>query len=402
MPMDQNRILLIDDNPADRALTIRELKIALGTVQVLEIRTAEELREALRTGSFDLAITDYELNWSNGLDVLQQVKQACPDCPVIMFTGSGNEEVAVEGLKCGLDDYVSKKPRQYASVAAAVLRTLQRQQERQALRLVEQERHRIAEALRLNEKFAELGRMAGIIAHEINNPLESVTNLLYLLRSSGRLEPDLDRFVETAEAEVARVAHIAKQTLTFYRESNRPLETSIPDLLDGLLAMYVQKINSHIQVERHYRNVPVALVYTSQIRQVFSNLIGNALEAMPHRGTLKLFVRESSLWGRPTVRGLRVTVADTGRGIAPELRQKLFQAFFTTKGDRGTGLGLWVSQGIIANHHGTIHACSSTRPGRHGTVFSVFLPFADAQSPERTEASVDFADEDESVAEANS
>ena len=378
------RILLVDDDPADRALAIRELEQVLASVRIHEIRTAQELSEALAQHRFDLAITDYQLNWSDGLRVLDEIKGACPDCPVIMFTGSGNEEVAVAGLKRGLADYVPKKPKQYASLAAAVLRTQQREQERQALLAMEQERHHIAEALRLNEKFAELGRMAGIIAHEINNPLESVTNLLYLLRKSGKLDQQLDGYVEAAEIEIARVAHITKQTLSFYRESNRPLQTNIPELLDGLLNMYVQKIDSHISVHRRYEDVAPVMAYTSQIRQVFSNLIVNAVEAMPAEGRLHLHVRPSQLWGRSLVKGVRVTIGDTGPGIEEENRAKLFRAFFTTKGEKGTGLGLWVSHGIITNHHGTIHVCSSTNGASHGTVFSVFLPYGtDSHHPPR-------------------
>ncbi len=369
------RILLIDDSPADRALANRELGQNLGSFTVAEVTTSAEFEDALRHLDFDLVITDYQLHWSNGLAVFDAIKAKHPDCPVIMFTGSGDEEVAVEGLQRGLDDYVPKRPRRYATLAASVRRTLQRQSERQALRAMEEERVRVTEALRLNEKLAELGRMAGVIAHEINNPLESVTNLLYLLRKSGRLDDELMRYAGMAETELARISHIAKQTLSFYRESNTPSRTDVPELLDGLLSMFVQKIDSHIIIRRRFAAVQPVLTYTSQIRQVFSNLIANAIEAMGQTGgTLSIRLRESRKWSRPSVEGVRITVADTGVGITAENQKRLFEAFFTTKGDKGTGLGLWVSFGILARHGGTIDVRSSTDAKHHGTVFSVFLP----------------------------
>lgn len=370
------RILLVDDNPADRALAKRELGAIGTTLEIQEITDQAQFDAALEIRDFDLVITDYQLNWNNGLRVLEQVKTACPDCPVIMFTGSGDEEVAVEGLKQGLEDYVPKKPKRYASLAASVMRTLQRQSERRALMVMQEERARIAEALRLNEKFAELGRMAGVIAHEINNPLESVVNLLYIAQQKEQLDPELRAHLRTAEAELFRVAHITRQTLSFYRESRTPSETNIPDLIDSLLAMFVQKINGHITVRKHAGSVRPVFAYTSQIRQVFSNLIANALEAMGAAGgVLAIHMHESRKWSQPSVRGVRVTISDTGQGIAKQNRQRLFEAFFTTKGERGTGLGLWVSYGIVVRHGGTMHVRSRQEGEEHGTVFSVFLPY---------------------------
>lgn len=370
------RILLVDDNPADRALARRELNSVGSDVEIHEITDEMQLQNALTTKIFDLVVTDYQLNWSNGLRVLEQVKAVCPDCPVIMFTGSGDEEIAVEGLKSGLEDYVPKKPKRYASLAAAVLRTLQRQSERRALIVMQEERARIAEALRLNEKLAELGRMAGVIAHEINNPLESVSTLIYLVKEDESLDPSLRAQLETAEAELLRIAHITKQTLTFYRESSSPSETSLPDLIDSLLTMFVQKINGHIEVRKDIGDVGPVLAFTSQIRQVFTNLLANALDAIGKgNGVLAIHMHDSRKWNQSSVRGVRVTVADTGQGIAIQDKQHLFEAFFTTKGERGTGLGLWVSYGIVMRHGGSIHVRSRQGGQQHGTVFSVFLPY---------------------------
>ena len=370
------RILLVDDNPSDRALARRGLSGVGIALEIHEITNQEQLNETLAREGFDLVITDYQLNWNNGLRVLEQVKSACPDCPVIMFTGSGDEEIAVEGLKQGLEDYVPKKPKRYASLAASVLRTLQRQSERRALIVMQQERARTAEALRLNEKFAELGRMAGVIAHEINNPLESVVNLLYIAQNHERLDPELKEHLLLAETELFRVAQITKQTLSYYRESTSPSETNLAELIESLISMFGPKINGRVKVRRHFGKVNPVSAYTSQIRQVFSNLISNAIEAMGSEGgVLAIHVHESRKWNQPSVRGVRVTISDTGQGIAKDDRKRLFEAFFTTKGEKGTGLGLWVSYGIVVRHSGTIHVRSLQNAQEHGTVFSVFLPY---------------------------
>lgn len=379
------RIILMDDSPADRALIHRQLEQALDSVTIREIANESQLQDLLTRRDFDLAITDCQLRWTDGLTVLQRIRAACDDVPVIMFTGSGNEDIAVEGMKMGLDDYVPKHPKRYASLTASVLKALQRRSERAAFRHLQHEQTRITEALRLNEKFAELGRLAGIIAHEINNPLESIMNILFLLGRTPGLDPSVHPYIQLAEEELERVARITRQTLSFYRESSRPTETNMAELLDGLVAMYEYKIGTtfrepvggSIEVGREYEEVKPVLAFASQIRQVCSNMLANALDAMSHTGgRLRIRLRDSRHWQQPSVRGVRISFADTGSGIAPENRRKLFEAFFTTKDEKGTGLGLWVSQGIVARHGGSIRFRSCCAPGgQHGTVFTIFLPY---------------------------
>lgn len=393
------RILIIDDTPADRLLVVRQIQQSLGNAVFTEISNREQFKEALKNPTFNLVITDYQLHWTNGLAVLDQVRAVCPECPVIMFTDSGDEELAVEAMRRGLDDYVPKNPKRHAPLSAAIVRVLRRQQEQATIRTLHQDQVRINEALRLNEKFAELGRLAGIIAHEINNPLESLVNLLYLVREDRGLPAQLRSYVQTCEAELARIASITRQTLTFHRESRVPELTPIAPMLDSIVAMFVQRVNAKIQVERDYREPGLVLAYPSQLRQVFVNLISNALDAMQQNGgRLVLRIRFSRDWtrtapGAPTARpstappaatgtpddsrapnGFRISIGDSGVGIDPANRGRLFQAFFTTKGEHGTGLGLWVTHEILMRHQGTIHVCSTNRPNRHGTVFSVFLP----------------------------
>ena len=230
-------------------------------------------------------------------------------------------------------------------------------------------------AVMQNEKLAAVGRLASSISHEINNPLESVTNLLYLARRTD--DPAaLDEYLETAERELRRVAAITNQTLRFYKQSTRPMPVTCFELFNETLQLYQGRlINSNIVVEKRKRASLPALCFEGEIRQVLSNLIGNAIDSMhPGGGRLLLRSREATNWTTGQ-RGLALTVADTGTGIPALVRKKIFEAFFSTKGIGGAGLGLWVSQEIVNRHRGTLQVRSSEQPNSRGTVFVLFLPF---------------------------
>ncbi len=232
-------------------------------------------------------------------------------------------------------------------------------------------------ALRQAEKLAAVGRLASAIAHEMNNPLESVTNLLYLARHAEGLPEIVEDYLDTAERELRRVSAIASQTLRFHRQSTDPRPMLAADLFDSVLSLYGGRIvNAGIEVERRERAAAPVLCYDGEIRQVLNNLIGNAIDAMHSSGgRLLLRAREATHW--PTSRrGLLLTVADTGTGITPEVRRRLFDAFFTTKGISGTGLGLWVSREIADRHAGRLRLRSRAEQGpNRGTVFTLFLPY---------------------------
>ncbi|HLK32766.1 MAG TPA: HAMP domain-containing sensor histidine kinase, partial [Terriglobales bacterium] len=224
----------------------------------------------------------------------------------------------------------------------------------------------------------------GIIAHEINNPLEGVTNLLYLLENHPSLDATARRYARMAQEEVARVARIARQTLAFYREPTVPVEVDVVELVNGLLELYTHKLQSRkISLEKRL-DVPAQITASpGEVRQVLSNLVGNALDAVPEGGSIKMHVFPSRDWRHPWQQGVRITVADTGHGIRREHLKSIFDPFFTTKGERGTGLGLWVSHGIVQKYGGSIHVWSSVRHGRSGTSFSVFFPQAATESPRK-------------------
>ncbi len=236
-------------------------------------------------------------------------------------------------------------------------------------------------ALIKTEKLAAVGRLAASIAHEINNPLEAVTNLLYLARTSPALEEARD-YLDTAETELHRVSVIANQTLRFYRQSTRPVPVLISDLVSGLLGIFHGRLlNSGVTVDRRDRPQKPVLCFDGEIRQVLSNFIGNALDTMRATGgTLCLRSREGTDW-RTGRAGIRITVADTGEGMSSTTLAHLCEAFYTTKGVNGTGLGLWVSREIIDRHHGSLAVHSRQTPGSSGTVFALFLPFESVTEP---------------------
>jgi two-component system, sporulation sensor kinase E len=233
----------------------------------------------------------------------------------------------------------------------------------------------IEEALLQSEKLAVVGRLAASIAHEINNPLESVTNLLYLARGVNDT-PMIDEYLETADRELRRVAAITSQTLRFHKQSTKPLELTGEQLIESVLSMFQGRIiNSNIRVEKQIRSRAAVRCFEGEIRQVISNLVANALDAMyPSGGRLELRAREGrdQRTGRA---GLIFSVADTGPGMPEAVADQAFQPFFTTKGLLGTGLGLWISREIVERHSGRLLLRTSQREGHTGTVISLFLPF---------------------------
>jgi PAS domain S-box-containing protein len=235
------------------------------------------------------------------------------------------------------------------------------------------------QTLRQSEKIAATGRLAASIAHEINNPLASVMNALYILRTNSRMPESALIYVKTAEEELARVVHITKQTLGFYREISSPVMSSVPQLFEEVLAAYDARIEQgHITVHRDFSDVGPLAAFPSELRQVFSNLVLNAIEAISGPGNVYIRVRHGhDGQGRE---GIRVTVADDGCGISAENMPQIFEPFFSTKDSKGTGLGLWVSQGIVQKHQGKLRVRSRTDEERPGTCCSVFLPFATSEA----------------------
>ena len=235
------------------------------------------------------------------------------------------------------------------------------------------EKKRSEQALLQNEKLAAVGRLASTIAHEINNPLESVTNLVYLTRRSSDLQR-AHEFLDLAELELRRMASITRQTLSFNKRIAVPGEVNSDDLFSSVTGIYQSRFaNTGVTVERRLRSLHPILCIGGEIRQVLNNLVSNAIDAMPHGGRLLLRSRDAThpLTGEP---GIVLTVADTGTGIPSDRLRRIFEPFYTTKDIGGIGLGLWISHDIIKRHRGELRVRSSVTPHRHGTVFTLFLP----------------------------
>ncbi|HET9741506.1 MAG TPA: response regulator [Terriglobales bacterium] len=245
------------------------------------------------------------------------------------------------------------------------------------------DRKQAEDALRSNERLAAMGRLLNSIAHEINNPLEAVTNLLYLMQSSAA-DPQMAEYVSMASSEMARISRITKQTLTFSRESSEPVEIALPEILDSVVTLYAPQFNQKdIRVVRRYESPDLLVGFPGELRQVFSNLLRNALEALPVNGQLTIHAYGSRNWRDLSQRGVRISICDSGSGIPPEIRSSVFEPFFTTKELKGSGLGLWLTAGIVAKHHGHIGVRSSIAPGQSGTCFSIFLPTQRVAKPRR-------------------
>jgi signal transduction histidine kinase len=245
------------------------------------------------------------------------------------------------------------------------------------------EARKAEQVLRRSEQLAASGRLAASIAHEINNPLEAVTNLLFLAKMDQALTVDTRKLVELADNELRRLSHIAARSLKFYRQRTAPALAQMEELLEAVIFFHEREIERRsIDLDRRYRKVPPVLCLPGEIQQVLTNLLGNALEAVSPGGRLVVAVRPAK--DPAGNAGVAVTVADNGYGMEPATLGRLFHPFITTKGESGTGLGLWVSKGILDKHRGTIMVRS--KPGI-GTVFRFFLPLDATESTPAVPAS---------------
>ncbi|SDF03370.1 sensor histidine kinase [Terriglobus roseus] len=238
------------------------------------------------------------------------------------------------------------------------------------------ERRHAEEAMRRSEKLAIAGRLASSIAHEINTPLEAVTNALYLLRNNPSLDVQAQDWVALAQTELERVGEITQQTLRFHRQSSIATDIEVTEMLRSVLLLHTAKLRSaKVQTELRLEEQALLFGYAGELRQLFANLVGNAIDAMPQGG--RLFIRARTMRHNDR-RGVRVTIADEGMGMSNAVRRRIFEPFFTTKDASGTGLGLWVSAEILEKHHGDMLVRSRQakyRGDASGTVFSLFFPW---------------------------
>jgi signal transduction histidine kinase len=347
------------------------------------VHSIPELCEEIRSGAAAAIVTEEALK-GRAIEQLQPVLAQQPswsDFPLILLIAGGRvtaESERLRKLRLPLGNVLllerPVRPETLSSTLETALRGRQRQyqirnQMRQAV-LAE-------EALRRSEKLAVTGRLAASIAHEINNPLEGVTNLLYLMRSETSAD-QMRKYLDQTEQELARVTEITKHTLRFYREPNQPVEVDVSTVLDSILMLYRSRlVSADVTVHKEMRT-PLTFVKASpgELRQIVANIIGNGLDAMRGGGQLRIRVSaEPGLKGKGLPR-TRLTIADTGCGIPKDLLPNIFEPFVTTKGETGTGLGLWVTGEIVKKNGWSIRVHSRSNKARNGTTFSLVIPAA--------------------------
>ncbi|MGD0799833.1 MAG: HAMP domain-containing sensor histidine kinase [Terracidiphilus sp.] len=247
----------------------------------------------------------------------------------------------------------------------------------QAERQLAEERGQISNAMLRTEKLAVAGRLAAAVAHEINNPLEAVSNLLYLISIAETTEAARAHALQALD-ELIRVSLITQQTLMLHRQQGEPAAMRLSEAVAVALALFRPKLrDAGITVQvRAVRETGIACVPT-ETHQIFANLLSNAIDSMPHGGRLTVRARPSLDWRDGKTAGMRVTFSDTGVGMDRATMRRIFEPFFTTKIETGTGLGLWVVTQLVERHHGEVRAWSSQRAEASGTAFTIFLPYGE-------------------------
>jgi signal transduction histidine kinase len=391
-PVDQRRFMVIAPLGRDGELICALLNNS-GYLAV----TAKSVADAGRVASeqlMGLVLTDEAL-LQGGLDALRYLVSEQPDwsdLPILLLTSGPMEpryaavatQVRMEIRSLILLDRPVRKELLLSAVQVACTSRMKQLEVRDAA----DRQFRSDEALRNTEKLAMAGRLAATMAHEVNNPLEALRNLLFLVEHSGNLD-EAHGFGRMAAQELERICDIVQHTLRFHRAPATPSFTDVAEVATSAIALFRGKVR-----ERHIHEcleVDKCFAYCSagEIRQALVNLIGNALDAMPDGGTLRVRVSTATLDG---VRCARLTVADTGSGIRTEIRPNLFTQFFTTKGSRGTGLGLWLTRDIVQRNWGRLRYRSRTNAPT-GTVFTIYLPSAPPRQNQETESPADVAAE---------
>lgn len=344
------------------------------------VNSVSELCREITAGAGAVILSEEALNGKAVAELLQVIEQQPPwsDFPMILLTLGGEVTVQSERLRelrrpLG-NVFLLERPIRPETLLGTLDIALRGRERQYQIHDQMVQNARAQEALRKSEKLAVTGRLAASIAHEINNPLEAITNLLYLIRSNPASEK-LNEYLDCAEQELARVTEITKQTLRFYREPSKPVQTEIAAVLHSVLVLYHSRLTSAKITVQSEILAPSATVLSSpgELRQVIANLIGNAIDAMRLGGRLRLRV-STERHPRGGHERIRLTIADTGTGIPPELLSKIFEPFITTKGETGTGLGLWVTEEIIKRNRWNIVVRSRYGKHRTGTAFSILMP----------------------------
>jgi signal transduction histidine kinase len=393
------RVLILDDNPDDRLLVLRALHREMPDLQPEEVLDAAGLEKALAAGGFDAVITDFQMHWIDGLTVLRLVKERYPLCPVLMFTNTGTEEVAVEAMRSGLEDYILKAPHRYLRLPASLRAALDRAAARQAR--LEWEREREAQLAREREARAAAetasamkDEFMAILSHELRTPLNAIIGWAALLRSGTLQGEKLERAIESIERNARSQARLIEDLLDLSaiisgRISLRAQPLDLVPVVEGALDVVRPMADAksiQFQLALDPDTGPVS-GDPDRLQQVVWNLLSNAVKFTPAGGTVSLFLER--LDGHA-----RITVSDTGPGIDPAFLPHVFEPFrqadaSSTRAQKGLGLGLSIVRRLVELHGGSVRA-ESEGAGR-GAQFKVELPLRARESFERRQPELDTA-----------
>jgi PAS domain S-box-containing protein len=379
---------------SDSALRVSERQLAKSLEEAnLNIKRLQLIQETVNAGTWEFDPETGISHWGPGISALWGLPATDHEIPLDDFSRRIYPEdrdrvshVVEKALQSG-DNYDVEfrvvwpdQSVHWLAARGAVLRSPEGKPARViGIALEVTQRHQTEKALRDSEKLAATGRLAATIAHEINNPLEAVVNLIYLAKNAESLDTATRQLLEGADLELGRVSHMVRQTLGFYRETSNPVWIDLAATVDQIVSLYQNKVQRKA-IQLDVRTEPARVFgLEGELRQVISNFMANAIDAVEFNGRISVRVRTGK-------RGINITIADNGHGILSEHRSRIFQPFFTTKKDFGTGLGLWVSKGIIEKHQGRVRVRSRTGQSS-GTVFSIQLPI-EAKAPSAQSASM--------------
>jgi signal transduction histidine kinase len=378
------RIIIIDDNPQDRLLAARELKQEFSDLDILEIGDAESFNRILDQDDFDLVITDYQLRWSNGIKVIHIIKSRYPDVPVIMFTGTGSEEIAVEAMKAGLDDYVIKSPAHFFRLRTSARVTLTKANAEAARKKAEQDRDRLLiqeqnlrkeaeEASRLKDEFL------AIVSHELRTPLTSIIGWAAMLLNGNLDEITTRHGLET----IRRNAQVQTQLIDDLLDVSRIITGKLHlNMRPVDLSEVIQRSLASIRPTAETKNININIVLNEtpvpvngdpdRLQQIMWNLLSNAIKFTPPGGSVE--VRIECIDSK-----VRISVADTGQGIEPDFLPYVFDRFRQadsshTRKYGGLGLGLAIVRYLVELHGGTVNVASEGKD--RGATFTVDFPLA--------------------------
>lgn len=386
IPPDERRVLVIAPLGRDAQL----ICTLLGRAQIIcETCAPGTLSDEIEKGVALAIIAEESLDtrFVEGLARLLHQQPSWSDLPLILLTAAGRVTSATlhrNLLREPLGNVLLlERPVRPETLLSTVQNALRSRLRQYQVRDYIRQQVQAEEALRRTEKLAVAGRLAASIAHEINNPLEAVTNIVWLLQNDAGLPVEARNYLRTAQQELDRVAHITKQTLGFYREPSQATQIDVPELLEDVLGVFSARLrNKDIRVRRELDSRCKVAGRPGEIRQIFANLLSNSVDAVPNHGAIRIRCTPTQSRGR---RGVRIIFGDNGPGIPPANRSRIFEAFFSTKGAVGTGLGLWVVKDLVSKQGGSIKLRSRNGTGPSGTVFAVFLPSEHEPSQARTE-----------------